>query len=45
MATKTITLSLSEFNDLLHGESYFDTIRDLEEDIRQDFRRTALRMF
>lgn len=41
MATKTITLSLSEFNDLLHGESYFDTIRDLEEDIRQDVHNSS----
>ena len=36
MANKTIVLSLSEFNDLLHGPDYLETIETLEDEIKED---------
>ena len=36
MAEKTIVLSLSEFNELLHSEDYLETIYTLEDDIAED---------
>lgn len=41
MAEKSITISLSEFNDLMLSDSYFDTINSLEDEIRTDVHNSS----